>query len=103
MFALNSVFFGVVTAIASVLLHQSIPPCGLLISLLLTYFTIWYVGRYTGKKIYKVIASISWFAVIFRAGNYGVGMELLILGDGVGTGLLFLGLATIIAATLRKI
>lgn len=103
MFAINSILFGAITAIASVLLHQSAPPLGLLLALLLTYLTIWYVGRYTGKKLYKVIASFAWFAVIFRAGNYGVGMELLILGDGVGTGLLFLGLATVVTATVRKI
>lgn len=103
MFALNSILFGAITGIASVLLHQSIPPLGLLLALLLTYLTIWYVGRYSGKKRYKAIASIAWFAIIFRAGNYGVGMELLVLGDGVGTGLLFLGLATIVTATIRKI
>jgi hypothetical protein len=54
---LVALFFGLSSGFASVLLHQSLPPFGLILGLLLSYFSIWYVGRYTGKRIYKVFAA----------------------------------------------
>jgi hypothetical protein len=103
MYLLLSIFMGAISALAAILIHQSLQPWGLIIGLLLTFSAIWFVGRETGKKSYKALASVAWFGVIVRAGSYGVGHELLILGDGVGTGLLFLGLATVVLATIKKI
>lgn len=99
---LAALFFGLISAIASVLLHQSLPPFGLVLGLLLSYFSIWYVGRYTGKRIYKALSVIIWIAIIARAGSFGVGKELLIQGDSVGASLLVLGLIAVTLAAARR-
>lgn len=98
----TALFFGVSSAVASILLHQSLPPFGLILGLTLSYFSIWYVGRYTGKRMYKVVALFIWIAVIARAGSFGVGQELLIQGDSVGAALLVLGLLSVTAAAARR-
>jgi hypothetical protein len=100
---LIALFFGLSSGTASILLHQSLPPLGLILGLTLSYFSIWYVGRYTGKRIYKVIASFAWLAVVLRAGTFGVGRELLIQGDAVGAGLMVLGLMVLALAIYRRV
>jgi hypothetical protein len=96
-------FLGALSALAAVLLHQSLPPLGMLTGLAITYSAIWYVGRETGKRRYKVVAAIAWGAVIIRAMWLGAGSEILIIADGVGYGIIFLGITTVIIAVLRKI
>lgn len=98
----TALFFGVSSAIAAILLHQSLPPLGLILGLTLSYYSIWYVGRYTGKRIYKAVAVFIWIAVIARAGSFGVGQELLIQGDSAGAALLVLGLLSVTAAAARR-
>lgn len=98
----TALFFGVSSAIAAILLHQSLPPLGLILGLTLSYFSIWYVGRNTGKRMYKAVAVFIWIAVIARAGSFGVGQELLIQGDSVGAALLVLGLLSVTAAAARR-
>lgn len=99
---LAAIFFGFSSGLAAVLLHQSLPPLGLILGLTLTYFSIWYVGRYTGKRIFKVVAAFIWIAVAIRAGTFGVGKELLIQGDSIGAALMVLGLITVVLASYRR-
>ncbi|CAB4534725.1 MAG: hypothetical protein F2602_00545 [Actinobacteria bacterium] len=99
---LSALFFGISSGLASVLLHQSVAPVGLILGLTLSYFSIWYVGRYTGKRIYKFLAACAWVVIALRAGTFGVGRELLIQGDSLGAALMILGLITVALAALRR-
>ena len=99
---LTALFFGASSGIAAVLLHQSLPPLGLILGLTLSYFSIWYVGRYTGKRKYKFLAAFTWVLIASRAGSFGVGQELLIQGDSIGAALMILGLITVGLAALRR-
>lgn len=99
---LTALFFGLSSGVAAILLHQSLPPLGLILGLVLSYFSIWYVGRYSGKRIYKVLAAFAWLAIVFRAGSFGVGQELLIQGDSVGAALMVIGLIAVFFATIRR-
>jgi hypothetical protein len=99
---LIALFFGISSGLAAVLLHQSVPPMGLILGLTLSYFSIWYVGRYTGKKIYKILAACAWIAIALRAGTFGVGRELLIQGDSLGAALMVLGLLIVLLAAYRR-
>jgi hypothetical protein len=74
-----------------------------MVSLIATFTGIWWVGRYYGKKRYKLWALLGWLIVIVRAGSYGVGQELLIQGDNAGSALLLVGFSFGIVAVLRKI
>jgi hypothetical protein len=60
------------------------------------------VGRYTGKKIYKILAACAWIAIALRAGTFGVGRELLIQGDSLGAALMVLGLLIVLLAAYRR-
>ena len=99
---LTALFFGASSGVAAVLLHQSLPPLGLILGLTLSYFSIWYVGRYTGRRSYKFLAAFIWVLIALRAGSFGVGQELLIQGDSIGAGLMILGLMTVGLAALRR-
>ena len=99
---LSALFFGISSGLASILLHQSVPPAGLILGLTLSYFSIWYVGRYTGKRIYKILAACAWLVIALRAGTFGVGRELLIQGDSLGAALMILGLMTVALAAYRR-
>ena len=99
---LIALFFGLSSGVAAILLHQSLPPLGLILGLTLSYFSIWYVGRYTGKRFYKVIAAFAWLAIVLRAGTFGVGRELLIQGDSAGAALMVLGLLALALAIYRR-
>jgi hypothetical protein len=94
---------GAAAGIVAVLLHQSLPPIGVIASLLITYLSIWGIGRRYGRRFYKWGAAIGWFAIIIRASTFGAGQELLIQGDGVGSALLFIGtLVTLTAVAARS-
>lgn len=99
---LTALFFGASSGVAAVLLHQSLPPLGLILGLTLSYFSIWYVGRYTGRRNYKFLAALAWVLIALRAGSFGVGQELLIQGDSIGAALMILGLITVGLAALRR-
>lgn len=97
-----SVFIGIATALSATLIHQTLPPFGAIVAIVASYIAIWWVGRYTGKRLYKFLALMSWLAVIAKAGSFGVGNELLIQGDNSGSALLTLGfIAGIVAVTRR--
>lgn len=100
---ISSLAIGFLAGIVSVLIHQSLPPVGVIGALVVTYSAIWWVGRESGRKSFKALAALTWFAVIYRAGNLGAGNELLIQADSVGTALFFMGTATALTATLRRI
>jgi hypothetical protein len=99
---LVAIFFGLSSGLAAVLLHQSVPPLGLILGLTLSYFSIWYVGRFTGKRIYKIFAACAWLVIALRAGTFGVGRELLIQGDSLGAALMILGLISVVLAAYRR-
>ena len=88
---LLSLFFGAVVALSATLIHQTLPPLGVIIGIFATYIGIWYIGRRFGKRRYKFFALVAWLIVIARAGSFGVGNELLIQGDNQGSSLLMIG------------
>ena len=100
--ALFSLLFGAVVALGATLIHPTRPPIGVILALIGTYICIRWVGRYFGKKRYKLIALFGWFIVIIRAGTFGVGRELLIQGDNSGTALLFIGFIIGVIAVLQR-
>lgn len=94
---------GAVSGVAAVLLHQTLPPLGVILSIAVTYLTIWVIGRVYGRRSLKFLALVGWFLVIFRASTFGSGHELLIFVDGLGATLLLGGFAAGIIATAKKI
>lgn len=100
--SLLSLIFGAFAGVIAVLLHQSLPPVGVITSLLFSYISIWIIGRHYGSRRYKWIAAIGWVAVIFRAATFGEGQELLVQGDGVGSTLLLLGTLVVLAAIAAR-
>jgi len=94
---------GAFAAVVAVLLHQSLPPIGVVTSMLFTYCAIWYVGRKYGSRKYKWAASIAWILVIFRASTFGAGQELLVQGDGVGSALLLVGTLVALSAVAARV
>jgi hypothetical protein len=101
--ALKAIVVGIISGLVSVLIYQSLPPFGIAAALTFTYLAIWWVGRETNKKFYKAITAVMWFLVIYRAGTFGVGDELLITANNLGTAIFFLGTVTAFISTLRRI
>ena len=99
---LFSLFFGAATAVAATLIHQTLPPCGVLLALIATYTSIWWVGRYFGKRRFKLAALVGWLIVIAKAGSFGAGHELLIQGDNQGSALLTIGFVIGIIAVIQR-
>ena len=97
-----ALIYGAVAGVVAVLLHQSLPPLGVIASLLITYLSIWSIGRRYGKRRYKWVAAMGWFAIIIRASIFGTGQELLVQGDGVGSTLLLLGTLVALAAVAER-
>ena len=99
---LISFLTGAVTAALAILLHQSIPPLGVAASLFLTYSAIWAIGRRYQSRLHKWVAGAGWIVIILRGATFGVGQELLVQGDGVGSTLLLLGTATVLVAIAAR-
>ena len=97
--AILALIAGAFTAVAAVLLHQTLPPIGLIVGLTGTALSLWWVGRYFGAKRYKSYALIGWLFVLYQAGTFGTGHELLVQNDGPGSTLLFLGFITALVTT----
>jgi hypothetical protein len=97
-----ALIYGAAAGVVAILLHQSLPPVGVIASLLITYLSIWSIGRRYGRRIYKWGAAIGWFAVVIRASTFGAGQELLVQGDGVGSTLLLLGTIAALAAVAAR-
>jgi hypothetical protein len=100
---LYAIALGAATALGATLIHQTLPPFGVALGIFTTYVMIWWVGRYCGKRGYRVFALAAWFFVIARAGSFGAGQELLIQGDNAGSALLTLGFFAGVAAFFRKL
>ena len=97
--AILALIAGAFTAVVAVLLHQTLPPLGLIAGLTGTSLSIWWIGRYFGAKRYKRYAVIGWLLVIYQAGTFGTGHELLVQNDGIGSTLLFLGFITAVVSS----
>lgn len=100
---LYAIALGAATALGATLIHQTLPPFGVVLGIITTYVMIWWVGRYSGKRRYRIYALAAWFIVIARAGSFGAGQELLIQGDNAGSALLTLGFFAGVAALFRKL
>jgi hypothetical protein len=100
---LYAITLGAATALGATLIHQTLPPFGVALGIFTTYVMVWWVGRYAGKRRYRIYALAAWFAVVVRAGSFGTGQELLIQGDNAGSALFTLGFLAGIAALFRKI
>ena len=94
-----SAALGILTGIAAVLLHIFYSPFGLILALLGTAATIWAIGRHFGARKYKLIASITWGLILWRASTFGVGNELLVQGNSQGSALVFLGVVALFIVT----
>ena len=99
---LFSLLFGALIAISATLIHQTLPPLGVLVGILATYLGIWFIGRRYGKRRYKFYALVAWLIVIARAGSFGAGNELLIQGDNPGSALLMIGFLAGLIAVLPR-
>jgi len=94
-----SAALGFLTAIAAVLLHIFYTPVGLILALVGSAATIWAVGRQFGARKYKLVASLAWGFIIWRASTYGVVNELLVQGNAQGSALVFVGLISLFIVT----
>jgi hypothetical protein len=101
--ALIALLIGAASAVVAILIHQTLPPFGVIAGLIFTYLAIWWVGREFATRKYKVFAVIGWFVAMVRAATFGAGQELLVQGDGVGTATLLLGIFVVIAAIAARI
>ncbi|CAB4811061.1 unannotated protein [freshwater metagenome] len=95
-----SAALGILTGIAAVLLHIFYPPVGLVLALLGSTATIWAIGRHFGARKFKLIAFIAWGLILWRASTFGVGNELLVQGNAQGSALVFVGLISLLIATV---
>lgn len=95
-----SIIIGVTLGLGSVLLHTSLAPWGLILSLTATVSGIWSIGRKWGGRTYRSLAAAAWMFVIVRAGFPGLGQEFLIEGSPIGISLLNLGVLSLVLAVL---
>jgi hypothetical protein len=100
--AIFALLAGAGAAAVAILFHQSLPPYGVIAGLLISYLAIWMIGRTYGSRKLKFLAFLSWLALIFRAGTFGVGQELLVQGDGVGSTLFLIGTPIVFAAVVAR-
>lgn len=99
---LISILAGALSATTAILLHQSIPPFGITLALCESALAIFAIGRMYGLRRYQIIAALTWFLVVYKAGTFGASQELLLQGDGVGTTLFLLGTFTVCAMTFKR-
>jgi hypothetical protein len=99
---LFSIFIGIASAISATLIHQSLPPFGVILAIFFSYLGIWWLGRLYDKRRYKFVALLGWLVVIAKAGSFGVGNELLIQGDNQGSALLIVGSFALVIALIRR-
>ncbi len=93
---------GAFTGVIAILIHQSVPPFGVIASLLFSYLAIWLIGRTFAARSFKWIAALGWIAVLLRGSTFGEGQELLVQGDGVGSTLLLLGTLIVLFAVAAR-
>jgi len=95
-----AVIYGLGLGLASIFLHASIPPFGLLLSLAATGAGIWSIGRLWGGRSLRTIASLAWTVIVLRAGFPGVSDEYLIEGTAIGVSLINGGFLVLVLAIL---
>ncbi|CAB4858494.1 MAG: hypothetical protein F2786_01505 [Actinobacteria bacterium] len=95
-----TVFIGAALGLGSVLLHSTLPPFGLILSLCATCAGIWSIGRLWGSRNLRILASFAWIAVVLRAGFPGVSDEYLIEGSAVGVSLINGGFLILVLSVL---
>ncbi|CAB4700189.1 unannotated protein [freshwater metagenome] len=95
-----AVIYGLGLGLASIFLHASIPPFGLLLSLVATGAGIWSIGRLWGGRSLRTIASLAWTVIVLRAGFPGVSDEYLIEGTAIGVSLINGGFLVLVLAIL---
>jgi hypothetical protein len=100
--ALLAFLIGAASAVVAILIHQTLPPYGVIAGLIFTYISIWLVGRKFAARKYKVYAAIGWIFVALRSATFGAGQELLVQGDGVGTSILLLGVFVVVVAIAAR-
>jgi hypothetical protein len=93
-----SFFVGAITAAGGVFLHLSYPPAGLILGLAGTAATFWSIGKYYGKKRYRLATLAGWLFVVNDATTFGDGGELLVQGDRTGLTFLASSLAIVIVS-----
>ena len=90
---------GVATGVAAVFLHHLAPPFGIAIATAGTFAAIWSVGLLFGKRLFKLIAGISWLAIFWQGASLGVGNEIFIQGDRLGNIFLLTSVIALFVAT----
>jgi len=98
-----SVLVGALLGASATLLHLLIFPLGLILALGATVVGIWAIGRSWRLKKYKVLAAGAWLVVVVQGATLGVGGELLVQGDLVGSLLLLLGTLSLVLAIFLPI
>lgn len=97
---LYSAIFGAFVGFTAVILHNAWQPIGFILALILTYLGINLLGIKYYFRRFKVIAALSWLIVVLRAGNPGLGDELLIYGNTYGNLFLMLGFVAAVIAVV---
>ena len=95
-----SIFLGAALGAASVFIHASLPPFGLILSITATFTGIWSIGRMWGRRSLKVVASFVWTIVVLRASFPGASDEYLIAANSVGVSLINIGFIVFLIAIL---
>ena len=100
--AIGALFFGAVIGFIGTVLHNAFQPIGILLALLTTAIGINFAGQLFGSQRYKLIAAITWLAVVLRAGTYGVSNEILIISNLYGNIFLLGGLLFAFIAVIKR-
>ena len=101
--ALLSLVSGAVLGFTGVILHNFVPPLGLITAIVVSVLGINLVGQKFGTRTAKVIALAAWMAVLFRAGIRGTSYELIIYGNAIGNIYLITSVIAVIITALRKV
>jgi uncharacterized membrane protein YeaQ/YmgE (transglycosylase-associated protein family) len=97
---IKAALLGLLIGFSATLLHNAFEPFGFILSLLLTYLGVLFVGKSFFYLRYQIIASATWLAVVLRGGTAGVGDELLIYGNTYGNLFLIGGFLTLLVALI---
>jgi hypothetical protein len=98
---LYSLIFGAFVGFSAVILHNAWQPLGLVLALLVTYLGIKLLGIKYYFRRFKIFAAAAWLFIVLRAGNPGVGDELLIYGNTYGNLFLILGFSAAVIAIIK--
>ena len=97
---ITSIVTGALTAIAATFLHSYLPPLGITLSVVGSFTAIWLIGRVFGKRRYILIATSASFFIFWQAATFGIGKEIFILGDNLGSSFLILSVIALIVAVI---